>query len=286
MRFQNPLRVTAILLASASVLVVSRPLMAAGMQDVPAPAPSHAEAIAPLGTITHKPVGTGSGQGGVIAKATFSKEIIRILQSNCQTCHHTGDIAPFPLTTYAETYPYREQIRTVTATRVMPPWHVANSCSKFEGDPSLTDDQIKTIAGWVADGAPQGNVRDLPAPVNFGNGWKLGTPDLQLSMPEAFTPDFSSGDVYRCFVLPTNTTEDRWVKSVEVKPSVRAMVHHVLLFIDTGGSSTALDAAEPGPGYTCFGGPGFNIQVDTGLLAGWAPGARAQELPDGVGILL
>ncbi len=28
---------------------------------------------------------------------TFSEQIVRILQENCQTCHHPGGIAPFPL---------------------------------------------------------------------------------------------------------------------------------------------------------------------------------------------
>ena len=283
MRFQAPFAAPRALVV-APLLFLLVPASALRAAD-PAPVASHAS-VAPLTQPAHKPIGNPPGQSGVVARGTFNKEIVRILQARCQTCHHAGDIAPFPLTTYREAYPYRDQIRRVTSARVMPPWHVANSCSKFEGDPSLTDLEIRTIAGWVAGGAPEGDARDLPSPINFGNGWKLGTPDLQLTMPEAFTPNFSSGDVYRCFVLPTNLAEDRWVKSVEVKPSVRAMVHHVLLFIDTGNSSTVLDANEPGPGYTCFGGPGFNISVDTGLLAGWAPGARALELPDGVGILL
>jgi hypothetical protein len=61
-------------------------------------------------------------------------------------------------------------------------------------------------------------------------------------------------------------------------------VHHVLTFIDTTGESVALDEADPGPGYTCFGGPGFDIPG--GTLGGWAPGSRPLELPDGVGLQL
>ena len=44
-----------------------------------------------------------------------------------------------------------------------------------------------------------------------------------------------------------------------------------------------LDQADSGLGYTCFGGPGF---APTGGIGGWAPGARPQVNPDGVGVLL
>jgi hypothetical protein len=46
----------------------------------------------------------------------------------------------------------------------------------------------------------------------------------------------------------------------------------------------ALDEVDPGPGYTCFGGPGFALPG--GTLGGWAPGSRPLEMPDGVGLAL
>jgi hypothetical protein len=60
-------------------------------------------------------------------------------------------------------------------------------------------------------------------------------------------------------------------------------VHHVLSFIDHTGASVALDEAEPGPGYTCFGGPGFSLP---GTLGGWAPGSRPLVLPPDTGFSL
>ena len=39
-------------------------------------------------------------------------------------------------------------------------------------------------------------------------------------------------------------------------------------------------AADPGPGYSCFGGPGEPIHGD---LGGWAPGIQPSPLPDGIG---
>jgi hypothetical protein len=61
-------------------------------------------------------------------------------------------------------------------------------------------------------------------------------------------------------------------------------VHHLLTYIDTSGQAEALDRADAGPGYTCFGGPGF-VGAREGL-GGWAPGARPVAVPDGVGMLI
>jgi hypothetical protein len=218
---------------------------------------------------------------------TFSNQVVRILQDHCQTCHRSGGIAPFSLTSYGDAYENRDKIVEQTATRTMPPWHVDNSCATYEGDPSLTAAEIDTFARWVAAGAPQGDPRDLPPARVFPDGWELGTPDRVLTMPEPMTPDFTNGDVYRCFVLPTGLAGDSYVSTVEVVPGSRRMVHHVILFIDSSGNAARqLDARDPGPGYTCFGGPGFDVSPAASTLGGWAPGNAPRRLPDGIGMPL
>src|SRR5258708_26899306 len=48
---------------------------------------------------------------------TYSKEISRIFQSKCQTCHRDGDIAPFALATYDDAVTWAQDIQTtVTAS--------------------------------------------------------------------------------------------------------------------------------------------------------------------------
>jgi cytochrome c5 len=225
----------------------------------------------------------GGGIAVAPAHVTWSGPVVRLVQARCQNCHHDGGIAPFPLVTYQDAYEHRIQMLVQTQSRLMPPWHVADSCARFEGDPSLTEDEIAIFARWVDAGAPEGDPARAPAPIAFRSGWTLGEPDLVLPMSEAYTPDFSSGDVYRCFALPTGLSEDRWVDGVEVEPGVASMVHHVLLFIDTADASSALDAADPAPGWTCFGGPGF---TPGGALGGWVPGNAPAPLPEGIGILL
>ena len=49
---------------------------------------------------------------------------------------------------------------------------------------------------------------------------------------------------------------------------------------DMGAAALALDAAEEGPGYTCYGGPGFNGE----WIGAWAPGGEGLDMPEGTGI--
>ena len=212
------------------------------------------------------------------AGPTFSKEVVRIFQQHCQTCHHEGDIAPFSLVTYEEAKPWASMIKIMTATKQMPPWKPVEGCGDFRDERRLTQNDIDTIVKWVDGGAPEGNRADLPAPLDFGSGWVKGEPDMILKNAEAFTPPLGQ-DTYRCFTLPTNLTSYAYVSAVDTHPGDRETVHHVISFIDTTGESQALDEADPGPGYTCFGGPGFST---ASTLGGWAPGSRPLELPDGV----
>jgi hypothetical protein len=102
-------------------------------------------------------------------------------------------------------------------------------------------------------------------------------------MPAEYEVPADGSDVYRCFVIPTNLTEDRYVAAVEYQPGNRRVVHHMLGYIDTTGKARKRDEGDDGPGYTCFSGPGIEIHGD---LGGWAPGNEPSRLPEGVGRLL
>ena len=211
---------------------------------------------------------------------TFNKEVVRIFQQNCQSCHHPGDIAPFSLMTYESAKPWASAIRLMTTTRRMPPWKPASGCGEFADARVMSQADIDTISAWVDAGAPEGNAADLPAPIDFGSGWTLGQPDVVMSYPSEYTAA-AGGDVYRCFPIRTNSTSEQWVSAIDIHPGDRKSVHHVIAFIDATGVSDRLDEAEAGPGYTCFGGPGFTPTSEA-TLGGWAPGYRPTRLPETV----
>lgn len=214
---------------------------------------------------------------------TFNNQVVRLLQARCQSCHRPGEVAPFSLTSYGDAYERRRKILGVTRSRKMPPWKPVPGFGEFLDSRRLSDAEIALIDRWVAAGAPEGDPRDLPPRREFPGTWTLGTPDAIIELPVDFEVRPRGEDLYRCFTIPTSFAEDRWVSAVEFLPGNRRIVHHVLTYVDTTGASVKLDDADPGPGYTCFGGPGFPPR---GGLGGWAPGAGPHAMPDGVGMLL
>ena len=54
-------------------------------------------------------------------QVTFSQHIAPLVYQHCTPCHRTGEVAPFPLTTYAEVASHGQTIKYVTGTRYMPP---------------------------------------------------------------------------------------------------------------------------------------------------------------------
>lgn len=223
---------------------------------------------------------------------SFNKEVSRIFQKNCQTCHHPGDIAPFSMMTYQETRPWAKAIREKVLTREMPPWKPMAGCGDFRDARALSQEEINTIVAWVDSGSPEGTATDLPPTLQFSENWPLGEPDFVATPDADFTPP-QGQDTYRCFSVPVSSLRgDRFIQGLDVRPGNRKIVHHVIAYPDPGGKSVALDAKEAGPGYTCFGGPGFDISTSVTdilagrsyMLGGWAPGARGYFGPEGTGI--
>jgi hypothetical protein len=214
---------------------------------------------------------------------TFNKHIAPIVFENCTSCHRPDEVAPFSLMNYQDVKKRAKMIALVTEKRLMPPWKADEGREKFHDARLLSDQQIDTIKQWAAGGAPEGNAADLPPLPKYTSGWQMGQPDAVFEPDEDYSLAAEGEDIYRCFVVPADYKEDRYVSAMEVRPGNRSIVHHVIVYIDTSGKARQKDAADPGPGYTSFGGVGFSA---AGTLGGWAPGNLPRRLPPGVGILL
>ena len=230
--------------------------------------------------VSKEPAYTPRAKGSL----TFAHDIAPLINANCASCHRPGEVAPFSLLTYEDVKKRATQIATVTKSRYMPPWKATEPVpSAFYDARHLMPEQIGLLSQWADEGAKPGNLKQAPAPPKFTEGWTLGQPDVVLGSDESYTLAAEGSDVYRCFVLPANYNEDRYVSAVEVRPGNSKVVHHVIAYLDTSGKARELDAADPGPGYTSHGGVGI---TPAGSLGGWAPGNLPRRLPDGVGILL
>ncbi|HKE83355.1 MAG TPA: hypothetical protein VKB50_06360, partial [Vicinamibacterales bacterium] len=138
------------------------------------------------------------------APITFSEHVAPIVFNNCSGCHRPGEAAPFSLLSYRDARPLAKAIASATAAHLMPPWKAGPSDYEFTNARRLSAEQIATIQRWVADGAPEGDPKKLPALPRFTEGWQLGTPDLAVTMSEPFDVPATGPDVYRNFVVPLN----------------------------------------------------------------------------------
>lgn len=240
-------------------------------------------AIARTGAVA---VCLGLFAGGASAQdVTYTEDVAPILMQHCATCHRPGEVAPMSLLTYEDTRPWARSIAQEVGQKRMPPWHAAAGLREYTNDRSLDAAQIDVIQRWVAAGAPRGDDALLPPVPTFNDGWQLGEPDLVLAWEAPYQIEADGDDEYRCFVLDPKFEEDQWVDVIEVLPGNRTTDHHIVIYIDqAGATATKLDEAEPGEGYTCFGGPGPGFLPY--MVPGWGPGYVPSETPAGSGYLL
>jgi hypothetical protein len=209
---------------------------------------------------------------------TWTDGIACIVYSHCTNCHNPGGVAPFSLLTYNDAFQNRQSIGASVAAFSMPPFPPADQPKKFAHANTLTAHERAELIDWVANFAPLGDANAIPPIPSFSSGPSLTQPDVQLRVPNY--PVNTTQDLYRVFVLPLNNSTDKFIKTIEVVPSNRAIVHHALIFQDTSSLPMQLDANDPGPGYTAFGGTGSATST---LITGYVPGQGAFEFPAGFG---
>ena len=220
---------------------------------------------------------TAFAASAATSQVTFTKDILPILQENCQTCHRAGGdnvagmVAPMSLMTYEETRPWAKAIARNVLSGKMPPWFAAEEQDGvFHNERKLPQENIDTILTWLNTGIKRGHPQDAPAPIEFHgtDGWLAGIPDIVLTMPEPyFVPD-ELEDQYVNFTTDAISEEllpfDRWLRTIEWRGD-SDVVHHIV------GSATVI-----GP-------DGEETRFELGSIA---PGEEATEYPEGYGKLL
>lgn len=239
------------------------------------------------------PTGDGDDAGEDPREATYTwhRDVAPVIAEACADCHTEGNIAPFPLTSYAEVSTLAAILAPSIESRSMPPWPPADGCNEYQHARSLTAEQRALLLTWLDEGAPEGDAAEaspLPGPAPE---W---VPDVIAAMPEPYVPALEPDD-YRCFLLDAgdlaNLDDTRYVTGFEVFPGERAVVHHVIAYLvaaEQVAAFEALDAGDPGPGYTCFGGPNGmeGSGSGAGWLGSWVPGSTPWAAPEGSGIAI
>ena len=97
----------------------------------------------------------------ITTKVTFDREIVRLFNSHCISCHRSGGQA-FSLATYEEARPWAKAIGEEVLRRRMPPWGAVKGFGDFRDDQGLTPEQLELIVDWEEGGAPEGDAKDIP----------------------------------------------------------------------------------------------------------------------------
>jgi hypothetical protein len=233
------------------------------------------------------------------------------METRCTSCHAEGGIGPMSLTSFADVKTHLGDVVHQTSTRHMPPWlPETKSCAPLRHSRAMSEEEIATLQRWADAGAPEGTRADYRAPETKKTYADLpAKPDRVVTPELGYVPKVGRADDYHCFVLDPKLTKPERVIGLRIAPGLPAVVHHVLLFEVRANAVPRveqLDAAEPGAGYTCFGGIGVTptvragnlakgelVDFDAQMIVGWAPGAGATDvagaptkLPEGTAIKL
>ena len=163
---------------------------------------------------------------------TFTKDVAPIFYKSCIECHRATMFAPMSLTSYEDARPWLRSIKQRVTARTMPPWGSDMPHGVFRNDPRLTDQEIQTIVSWIDGGAPKGDMADMPKMPALAEGWTIGKPDAVFSMTEDYKIPAAGTIEYLYIRIPVNLPEDRWYTAVEIKPSARAHVHHIIAYTE------------------------------------------------------
>ena len=210
---------------------------------------------------------------------TYHNRISRIVQNNCLACHRVGGVAPFSLATYEEVAAQSGSIRRAVEKGIMPPWFAATTkgqVSPFANDCSLAESDKTDLLAWLSAGKPVGDPSEAPVPRVFASEWQIGKPDHVVQLPVPIAVKATGTMPYQNVIVETGLTEDKYLKAIEIRPTAREVVHHVLAYVlppakrgEANGTVTDDDDDET-----------------TGFFAAYAPGYDALRFNDGCGKLL
>ena len=228
---------------------------------------------------------------------SFRRDIAPIVQQKCSGCHQVGGVAPFAFDSARAISSRASLISAVVQADLMPPWPPGARSPAYVGgrERTLSAKERATLVAWANAGGKTDGPARKPLPPTT-TAVRDGERVVEVGLPTAYTPSAQPGttDDYRCFVLDPKLAENVSVTSARIDPGASRVVHHVILFRvppAQRAEASRLDAADRGPGWTCFGGTGLSGGASQSLndadwIAAWAPGGEGGRLPDGTGVPL
>jgi hypothetical protein len=210
--------------------------------------------------------------GGASPEVSYAKQVAPVLERKCVSCHSTGNIGPFAMSSHARVAGRIDQIREEILTRRMPPWSADPHYGVFQEDLSLSNSEQQTLLRWIDAGAPRGEGADplaeAAAAQTKPEEWVLGRPDYIVTPSHAMQIPATGVVDYITNIVECPIPSDAWLKAAVIRPNNKKVLHHVIVYL------------EYPQGY-----PGAD-RWEQSWLVGWAPGARPSFYPEGTGKFL
>jgi hypothetical protein len=221
---------------------------------------------------------------------TYFKDIKPIMDAYCVDCHTDTGIAPFPLTTYDQVLSFIDPVQIAINQKTMPPWGANDNGMPFKYDIRMKEVEIELINDWIEEGSIAGDLEVVGPIIELDKGG-LEKIDLDMPLPEAYTPNSALLDDYRCFVMEWPLDEKSFITGFAATPDNTKTVHHLVAFKvgpDQADLVDTFDDIDPGPGYSCFGDANPSNWdpesiVDTlvySFVGQWAPGQMGSFFPN------
>ncbi|MEP6753931.1 MAG: alkyl hydroperoxide reductase [Chthonomonadales bacterium] len=209
-------------------------------------------------------------------KVTYYERVAGIVANKCVECHRSGGVGPFSLTTMKDVVSHAPTLAAAVEKGTMPPWFAAppeaGKASCWVNDKSLSADEKRDLVAWLKSDHPAGNAASAPVAKKYDDTWQIGKPDMIVQIPKSIAVKADGFMPYQLAFVPSGISEDRWVSALEILPTSRAVVHHVLVFVMPERGSAPRQRPVLGSGH---------LDVSAGFFAAYVPGNGVLSYPDG-----
>ena len=182
---------------------------------------------------------------------TYHNRISRIIQRHCADCHREGGAGPFALDTFEDLEGHAAMVQRVVKQGLMPAWFAAGPKPQVEDHPmptqlwandrSLSESEKRDLLDWLQGDRPKGDPRHAPLSISYSQEWAIGVPDAVFEISRPVKVKATGQMPYVNLIVDPQITEDRWVQAVEIQPTAKAAVHHVLVYVIEPGNQNRID---------------------------------------------
>lgn len=170
----------------------------------------------------------------VTSKYDYNKDVFPLLRDHCANCHVPGGPAPMSLVTYSAAMPWAQSIRDELTAGRMPPWSLDPTSPPVKGGYAISSHDLDVMVVWASGGTPEAYTDAKPQPVTFKPQWKLGPPDLKLSMDSEHTLAPGALEDVSDLSLGTNVTDTKWIRAADLMPGTASIVRDAIISIENG----------------------------------------------------